>query len=256
MPSTNEAELERTSGSAEPEPSSVLHIPDGRWAFDEAVTHVFADMLKRSIPQYEVMRRTVFDVGTRFVMPDTRIVDLGCARGDALMPFISKYGTANRYVGIDTSKPMLEAAANRFKDEVDAGMVEFLDVDLRRTYPHGMASLTLCVLTLQFTPLEYRHRILRDVFNNTAHGGALILVEKVLGPTADLCELMVDLYHGYKASHGYGTEEIERKRLSLEGVLVPMTAHWNEELLRVSGFQQIDCFWRWMNFGAWIAIKP
>ena len=42
---------------------------------------------------------------------------------------------------------------------------------------------------------------------------------------------------------------------SLEGVLVPVTASWNEELLAKAGFKQIDCFWRWMNFAGWIAIK-
>ncbi|MGH3921557.1 MAG: hypothetical protein ACRDS1_01640 [Pseudonocardiaceae bacterium] len=42
----------------------------------------------------------------------------------------------------------------------------------------------------------------------------------------------------------YTQEEIDRKRLSLEGVLVPVTAKWNVEMLRAAGFQQVDCFWR------------
>lgn len=255
MPSIKEPNLAQTSTNPEPEPTSLRHTPDGRWSFDDAVTRVFADMLRRSIPQYEVMRCAVFDVGSQFVVPDTRIVDLGCARGDSLMPFIEKYGDQNRYIGIDTSKPMLAAAANRLKAEIDAGLVDLSELDLRSAYPHGVASLTLSVLTLQFTPVEYRQRILRDVFNSTIPGGAFVLVEKVLGATADLSTLMVDLYHRYKAINGYGTEEIERKRLALEGVLVPVTAHWNEELLRAAGFQQVDCFWRWMNFGGWVAVK-
>ena len=58
-----------------------------------------------------------------------------------------------------------------------------------------------------------------------------------------------------KREQGYSAEEIERKRLSLERVLVPMTAKWNEELLRDAGFRQVDCFWRWMNFAGWFAVK-
>ena len=50
-------------------------------------------------------------------------------------------------------------------------------------------------------------------------------------------------------------DDIDRKALSLEGVLVPVTAKWNEELLQMAGFRQVDCFWRWMNFAGWIAIK-
>jgi tRNA (cmo5U34)-methyltransferase len=130
-----------------------------------------------------------------------------------------------------------------------------IDTDLRTSYPNGAASLTLCIFTLQFTPLDHRQRILRDVHRNTVSGGALILAEKILGSTAELGALMIDLYHAYKASNGYSAEEIERKRLALEGVLVPVTAKWNEEMLHAAGFQQVDCFWRWMNFAGWIAVK-
>ena len=65
---------------------------------------------------------------------------------------------------------------------------------------------------------------------------------------------MVKHYHQLKKHNGYSDELIERKRLSLEGVLVPVTARWNEELLRSAGFTQVDCFWRWMNFSAWVGV--
>lgn len=79
--------------------------------------------------------------------------------------------------------------------------------------------------------------------------------QDILGATADLNSLMVDRYYTMKAANGYTQEQIERKRLSLEGVLVPVTAHWNEELLRGAGFAEIDCFWRWMNFAGWVAVR-
>jgi tRNA (cmo5U34)-methyltransferase len=127
--------------------------------------------------------------------------------------------------------------------------------DLRTSYPPARACVTLCVLTLQFTPIEHRQRILRRIYEHTQPGGALILVEKILGATADLDALMIDRYYTMKAENGYSQEQIERKRLSLEGVLVPVTARWNEELVSAAGFGQIDCFWRWMNFAAWIAVR-
>ena len=34
-----------------------------------------------------------------------------------------------------------------------------------------------------------------------------------------------------------------------------MTAGWNEWMLRSAGFGEIDCFWRWLNFAGWIAVK-
>jgi tRNA (cmo5U34)-methyltransferase len=84
----------------------------------------------------------------------------------------------------------------------------------------------------------------------------VILVEKVLGADAEIDRMMVEIYHGHKREHGYSDEDIIRKALSLEGVLVPVTARWNVELLEQAGFRHIDCFWRWMNFAAWIGIRP
>lgn len=230
-------------------------MPGDKWEFDSEVTHVFDDMLSRSIPQYEVMRWACFDVASAYVKPKTDVVDLGCSRGEAIAALIDRFGAYNRFVGLEVSQPMLDAARERFEGMIRCGVVDLREFDLRTGYPPVQASVTLCVLTLQFTPIEYRQRIVRDIYKSTLPGGALILVEKVLGASAELDALMVKTYYELKAHNGYTQEQIERKRLSLEGVLVPVTAHWNEELLRVAGFRQIDCFWRWMNFAAWVAVK-
>lgn len=230
-------------------------LPGDKWAFDEGVTTVFDNMLARSIPQYEVMRQACFDLGSAYVQKGTDIVDLGCSRGEAMTRYIDRFGAYNRFVGLDVSEPMLDAARQRFEGMMRCGVVDIRRFDLREGYPSVKASLTLSVLTLQFVPIEYRQRIIRDIYKSTVSGGALLLVEKVLGATADLDALMVKTYYALKAQNGYSQDEIERKRLSLEGVLVPVTAAWNEELLRMAGFRQVDCFWRWMNFAGWVAVK-
>jgi tRNA (cmo5U34)-methyltransferase len=231
-------------------------LPDGRWTFDADVADVFDDMLRRSIPQYDVMRSTVADIGARFVQPQTAIVDLGCSRGDALDPFVRQFGAANQFVGVEVSAPMLAIARARFAGYIRTGVVEIRDIDLRHAYPPARASLTLAVLTLQFVPIEYRPALLRRVFEHTTSGGAFVVVEKVLGAAGVLDELMTTQYLDLKRAHGYSDDEIARKRLSLEGVLVPVTAAWNEDLLRAAGFVPVECFWRWMNFAGWIGLKP
>lgn len=230
-------------------------MPDAKWAFDGDVTDVFDDMLERSIPQYEVMRQACFDVGKRFVKEGTAIVDLGCSRGEAIAQLVDQFGAHNRFIGVDVSEPMLQAARGRFEGLIRCKVVEIQNLDLRREYPGALASLTMAVLTIQFTPIEHRLRIMRDVYQHTVNGGAFVLVEKVLGATADLDAMMVETYYKLKAENGYTQDQIERKKLSLEGVLVPVTAKWNEEMLRMSGWSQVDCFWRWCNFAAWIAVK-
>jgi tRNA (cmo5U34)-methyltransferase len=235
--------------------TSIGHRPGPRWEFDEDVARVFDDMLRRSIPQYEAMRNLVFEVGRRFVRPRTAVVDLGCSRGEALAPFVAEFGAEARYVGVDVSAPMLEACGRRFSEEIEAGLLRVHDLDLRHGYPDVAASVTLAVLTLQFTPVGDRPRILRAAHDHTVPGGALLLVEKVLPSSTRADRLMTDLYHDLKRSQGYGEEEITRKALSLQGVLVPASAEWNQDLLRQAGFAEVECLWRWLNFGAWLAVR-
>jgi tRNA (cmo5U34)-methyltransferase len=234
--------------------TSLGHLPGQRWAFDESVTHVFDDMLERSIPQYHEMRRLCFDVGSLFVQPQTEIVDLGCSRGEALVPFMERYGANNRYLGLDVSEPMLDAARQRFASWPES-IVRIRSFDLRTGFPSCDASLILSALTLMFIPINYRQRIVQDAYDALRPDGALIVVEKVLGSSAQTDRLMVNRYHRMKAENGYSSGEIERKRLALEGVQVPVTAAWNEDLLHAAGFRRVECFWRWMNFAAWVGVK-
>jgi tRNA (cmo5U34)-methyltransferase len=237
------------------EPDAVDHIlPDASWTFDASVAQVFDNMLERSIPQYDVMRSTVAQVASSFAERHSApvIVDLGCSRGESLASLVTRLGQHARFVGVETAAAMLEEARRLFAGDP---RVEIVDLDLRHEYPEAQASVTLSVLTLQFVPIEHRQHLLQSIFDHTLPGGSLILVEKVLGATATLDALMVDAHLAMKRRNGYSAEEIDRKRLSLEGVLVPVTARWNEELLRSAGFVAIDCFWRWMNFAGWIAVR-
>lgn len=67
--------------------------------------------------------------------------------------------------------------------------------------------------------------------------------------------LLGELHHDEKRAAGYSEDEITRKALQLEGALVPVTAAWNVDLLRSAGFRDVDCFWRSLNFAAWVAVR-
>lgn len=227
----------------------------GKWEFDDKVSSCFDNMLERSIPQYEVMRHMVYSLGRRYVKECENILDLGCSNGRALLPFVNEFGKKNKYFGIEISDSMVKEFNKNFASQIKENIVTVLNKDLRNYYPDFSSCLILSILTLQFVPIEYRQIILNKVYNSLNTGGAFIIVEKVLGRTAEIDSLLVDLYYDTKSQNGYTYEQIQRKRFSLEGVLVPITASWNEDLLRNAGFSKIDCFWRCLNFTGWIAIK-
>jgi tRNA (cmo5U34)-methyltransferase len=251
-----------------PDGPSINHHPIGdKWEFDQSVADVFTDMLERSIPGYETMRELVLEIGSRFVSmpngghPTTEIVDLGCANGLMLERFVKKFGATATYWGVDASEAMVNAAHERFKGLIESGIVRIGHADLRGmtgALPAArMPNLILSVLTLCFVPINYRQRIIRSVAQSMPAGGksAFILVEKVLGDGPDIDDAFVGVHETRKAKAGYSGEAIARKKASLEGVLVPVTAGMNETLLRQAGFTQIDCFWRTLNFAGWLAVK-
>ncbi len=169
------------SSASPPLSSSLGHQPGTRWEFDASVTAVFDDVLARSIPQIQGMRETVAQAAMRFVQPGTDVVDLGCSLGTAMLPLVQRFGRANRFVGIEASAPMATECRKRFKGLIDEGIVDIRHADLREGYPDVNASLTLCILTLMFTPIEHRFRILTDAVEHTRPRGAFIIIEKVLG---------------------------------------------------------------------------
>lgn len=224
----------------------------GKWEFDENVTKVFGDMLSRSIPNYEVMRQLVFSLGKNFIRDeDSIVVDMGCSNGLSVESFVKAF-PRNPFYLLDVSKPMIEECYKRFRDYP---FVFVWDNDLRKGIPIDNIDLTLSILTLQFTPIEYRQNILQDVYDNLNEGGAFIIVEKVLGNSAKIDDLFVKEYYNLKQENGYTQEQIANKRKSLEGVLVPLTSSFNEHLLHQVGFKYVDCFFRCLNFAGWIAIK-
>lgn len=234
--------------------NSLEHEPKtDKWQFDEEVTAVFDDMLERSIPDYYNMRELVHKLTKKYARPNTVILDLGCSTGGAFKKAISELPD-NFFIGIEISEPMRRKAEENFRG---IERVTILNHDLRNGLPkiEKEISVILSVLTIQFTPIEYRLNIIKDVYKSLSKGGVFIFVEKVLGETAEIDNTLVKLYYNLKGENGYTQEKIQKKRKSLEGVLVPVTSSWNIELLKKAGFDDIDCFWRYLNFAGYIAVK-
>lgn len=240
-------------------------VPGDKWEFDENVSECFEDMLSRSIPQYEVMRNAVVTLIVKNIKHvGFNLLDIGCSDGLMLDRLVSAFEnnrdyvafSHGRFVGIDVSEPMLKKCKERFKDYEN---VYIRNCNICTEFPFIISGdnydAITSVLSIQFTPIEYRQKIIQNVYDNLREDGVFIMVEKVLGNTARLNDIFVDSYYDMKRSNGYSQEQIDRKRLSLEGVLVPVTSDWNADLLKQAGFKQVDVFWRWMNFVGYIAIK-
>lgn len=236
------------------------HVAEGPWTFDQEVTDNFEAMLAQSIPEYETMRRLCFTLGKDFMRSGTSVIDLGASRGDSIAPFIERSLELEMPVEfklIEVSNPMLHVLRERFSalPNVKIGNHDMANEEFIESLSKEKSSLILSVLTLQFTPIEYRNHIIAAIYDALLPGGAFIFVEKVIGNTAKVDKMFIQNYYSMKAENGYSKEQIDKKRKALEGVLVPVTADYNEAMLKSAQFTHIDCFYRNLNFAGWVAIK-
>jgi tRNA (cmo5U34)-methyltransferase len=227
------------------------YIPEGRWEFNAEVARVFDDMISRSIPDYDTMRDLTMRLGQKFITHDSNVMDLGCSTGLGVESLINKNPECLFHL-CDTSEPMLGICRAKY-----SGMENVIieKKDITKELPEAKCSLILSCLTIQFTPIEYRQRIIQNVYDSLQRGGAFLFVEKVLGYSAVIDEAMKDEYYAIKRENSYTEEQIAGKRKSLEGTLVPVTEAANRQFLEAAGFRIIETYWRYLNFCGLIAIK-
>ena len=223
--------------------------------FGKHTAAVFDDMLLRSVPFYVEMQRMMTEMAADFAVEGTNLYDLGCSTGTTFLtldPYVAK---GVRFVGVDSSREMLEKARAKLKRAGVKRPVQFIRADLNQGVQIENASVVIMNLTLQFIRPLYRHKLLRMIADGTRPEGCLLLVEKVLSKDSALNRFFIKYYYGFKERNGYTKTEIAQKREALENVLVPYRLEENIELLRSSGFNQCDAFFKWYNFSGLIAIK-
>jgi tRNA (cmo5U34)-methyltransferase len=211
-----------------------------KWEFNEHVADCFEDMIKRSIPQYDVMRSTSANIinDLTYNLKDIFVLDIGCSDGLMISTLLKVLNNRGTYTGCDISEPMLAKARERFRNEIAINKVNIIKCDLRNEFPiDSYYNAVTSILAIQFTPIEYRQSIIQNIYNQLCNSGVFIMVEKVLGNTDIINKLFVKNYYASKKHNGYTDVQIERKRLSLEGVLVPVTNDWNIDLLKQAGFR-------------------
>jgi tRNA (cmo5U34)-methyltransferase len=244
--------------------------PNRKWEFDKDVTDAFSMMISSSIPDCRNMRKWVQSLASNHLR--TRVdpehmrgvtyartgsaLDIGASRGDAVADLVADYPMC-RFHLVEISEPMLAVLRQRFDDSPNVRLVAG-DMSEEPTLVNSSRQghdLAMSILTLMFVPIECRQRVVQAVYDSLLPGGMFIVVEKTIGETVVGQELLVSQYHAFKMASGYTAENVERKRLSLKGALVPTKPSWVEEMLRDAGFVHVTRFWQALQFVGWVAYK-
>ena len=223
--------------------------------FGKHTAAVFDDMLLRSVPFYVEMQRMMTEMAADFAVPGTNLYDLGCSTGTTFLTLDGSVPTGVRFVGVDSSKEMLEKARAKLSKARIAHSASFVKADLNQGVEIKNASVVILNLTLQFIRPLHRHRLIRQIADGLNPDGCLLLVEKVLSRHSTLNRFFIKYYYEFKERNGYSRTEISQKREALENVLIPYRLEENTELLLHNGFSQCEAFFKWYNFCGLIAIK-
>lgn len=224
--------------------------------FDDKVASVFDDMVSRSVPLYHETRSTALTLAQQFLQPNSNVYDVGCSTATLLSDFAGLISDESiKLIGIDNAQAMVDQAQAKIEEMDLSNRIKLKVANAEEDMGMENASVIFMNYTLQFIRPMYREALLRQIYDALRPNGCLILVEKVLGNDSMFNRIYIDLYYAYKSKAGYSNEEIRNKREALENVLIPYRLDENLELLKRTGFESTDVFFKWYNWSGIIAVK-
>lgn len=223
-----------------------------KFEFDEAVASVFDDMLSRSVPFYDEVRRLVISVILAEERAGKRIVDLGSSTAKFLLELSSKMETPMELIGIDNSPAMLERA--RQKAQAFGAEIALQEGDILM-YDYQGSDVVVSNYTLQFLRPMQRLELVQRIFDGLSAGGQFLFSEKVVFHDKHLDKQIIDIYYDFKRTRGYSDFEIAQKREALENVLIPFTIDENIKMCKDAGFMDVSTIFQWGNFVTFVAKK-
>jgi tRNA (cmo5U34)-methyltransferase len=223
-----------------------------KFEFDEAVASVFDDMLSRSVPFYDEVRRLIISLILAEEADGKKVLDLGSSTPKFLLELSGKMQAAMQLKGIDNSQAMLDRA--RQKSQAFGTELELEYADML-SYPYRDEDIVVANYTLQFIRPMQRTVLVQKIYDGMKEGGLFIFSEKVIFGDKRLDKQMIDIYYDYKKAQGYSEYEIAQKREALENVLIPFTIEENVQMCRDAGFRQVDTIFQWANFVTFLVKK-
>ncbi|MDQ7085425.1 MAG: carboxy-S-adenosyl-L-methionine synthase CmoA [Sulfurovum sp.] len=223
-----------------------------KFEFDEAVASVFDDMLSRSVPLYDEVRKLSIALILAEQKEGKHVLDLGVSTAKFLLDLHSKMDVKMELKGIDNSQAMLDRAEQKcqaFGADIELQLADML------CYPYANEEVIIANYTLQFIRPMQRIELVKKLFDGLSEHGLFIFSEKVVFEESTLDKEIINIYYDYKKAQGYSEYEIAQKREALENVLIPFTIEENINMCKKAGFTQISTVFQWANFVTFVVRK-
>jgi tRNA (cmo5U34)-methyltransferase len=235
-----------------PVDETISAVP-GEWRFDKNVSKAFDSHVQKSVPFYDEIQRMVIELSEYFVRDHSVVYDLGSSTGTTL-DLLSRVHAGKedvQFIGFDLSNFMVKEARKKInRPNVRFHHKNIMDVEFSPR-PNFVTSL----FTIQFLTLAERRTLLTRINERLIEGGGLLIVEKVSAEHSCFEGIWTELYWDFKRRQGLTPEQILEKANSIRGVLKPLTADENIDLLRQTGYSRLETFFKWYNWAGFLALK-
>jgi len=168
-----------------------------------------------------------------------RVLDLGTGDGRLLAMLLADRPEM-RGAGLDFSELMLARARERFRGD---GRVELVEHDLDRPLPElGRFDAVVSSFAIHHLEHERKRALYGEAFDLLEPGGTFANFEHVASPSERL-------HAAFFAAIG---EPLENEDPSDRTLDVETQLGW----LREIGFDDVDCYWKWLEMALLIGVKP
>jgi tRNA (cmo5U34)-methyltransferase len=201
----------------------------GEWSDPERV----AEYLGREIPHRDVAEQLLLEA-----LPERvgRVLDLGTGDG-RMLALVREQHSDSVGIGIDSSRPMLERARERFGGDP---LIQLVEHDLARPLPEqAQVDVVVSALAVHHLEHERKRALFGELQGLLAPGGVFVNLDLVSSPTTELHEQ-------FRRAIGREQDDPGDRLAGLCDQL-----GW----LRDAGFSVVDCRFKWMELALIVAEK-
>jgi tRNA (cmo5U34)-methyltransferase len=178
------------------------------------------------------------------------IVDLGAGTGLLAKELFEIYNNAH-YTLIDISTDMLKIARERFNG---LNNFDFIEENYVENIPVKNCDLVCSALSIHHLENAQKIKLYDNIYKILEKGGCLINLDQFIGESELINNLYNEWWYNYIDNSGIPKEEkaagIKRRKLDRENSINDTI-----KILKNTGFNNVECIYRFMKFGVILAIK-
>jgi tRNA (cmo5U34)-methyltransferase len=168
-----------------------------------------------------------------------RVLDIGTGEGRLLAKILSGQPDAEG-IGLDFSPAMLERARSQFAGNKRVRIVE---ANFDRSLPElGTFDVVVSSFAIHHCSDKRKRSLYEEVYQRVEPGGIFCNLEHVSSPTDRLHERFMKTI-----GESVENEDPSNKLLDV---------HTQLEWLRAIGFDDVDCYWKWLELALLIGYRP